>query len=148
MPIPALDEDGFLPPGVHVCTTEELRRRFGTFQGSDRRPRLFARFLGFVEAIRKADIFTAIVVDGSFVTDKPAPNDIDLVLVLAADHDFEADLRPSQYSLVVPAFIRRQWGFDAVVAVENTPAYRAAISFFQMARGHPSRTKGVLRIAL
>lgn len=38
--------------------------------------------------------------DGSFVTAKSEPNDIDLVLVLAADHDFSADLPPVHYNLL------------------------------------------------
>ena len=29
MPIPDLSPDGYLPPGIHACTLEEIRERFG-----------------------------------------------------------------------------------------------------------------------
>jgi hypothetical protein len=41
MPIPDLDQGGFLPPGVHDCSLEEIGERFARFQVSDRRMRLF-----------------------------------------------------------------------------------------------------------
>ena len=40
MPIPLLNENGLLPMGIHICILEEIRQRFGRFQGSDRRPHL------------------------------------------------------------------------------------------------------------
>ena len=78
MPIPALDPDGFLPVGVHDGTLDELKARFGSFQGSDRRPQLWARFVEFVNETRAVGLVRALLVDGSFVTAKPDPNDIDL----------------------------------------------------------------------
>ena len=36
--------------------------------------------------------FEAILVDGSFVTGKLAPNDVDILAVLRPGHDFERDL--------------------------------------------------------
>jgi len=41
MPIPALNEHGLLPAGIHDCTLDELKSRFGSFQISDRRNQLF-----------------------------------------------------------------------------------------------------------
>jgi len=43
MPIPPLNTHGLLPVGIHVTTLDEIRLRFGLFQGSDRRPRLYDR---------------------------------------------------------------------------------------------------------
>jgi len=37
-----------------------------------------------------------VLVDGSFVTAKPEPVDLDLVLVVSANHDFSADFQPSE----------------------------------------------------
>jgi hypothetical protein len=37
----------------------------------------------------------AVLIDGSFVTAKPDPNDIDIVLVVAADYNFSKDLAPT-----------------------------------------------------
>ena len=57
----------------------------------------------------------------SFVTAKPAPNDIDVVSVLRPGHDFERDLPMSQYALVSRAALHRRFGFDVIVAERDTP---------------------------
>src|SRR5437763_745258 len=51
MPIPDLNADGLLPTGLFDCTLEEIRQRFGSFQGSERRPHLFARLEQTVEQL-------------------------------------------------------------------------------------------------
>jgi len=48
MPIPALSEKGFLPPGVHGCSLDEVRQSFGMFNSTDRRPKLFKKLDAFV----------------------------------------------------------------------------------------------------
>jgi hypothetical protein len=94
MPIPALNDDGFLPEGVHDCTLAEVQARFGQFQRTDRRCHLFERLEVFLSHAKATGLVTAVILDGSFVTDKDAPSDIDLILVLRPDHDFAASLRP------------------------------------------------------
>jgi hypothetical protein len=79
MAIPALDPNGVLPAGVHDCTLEEIKSRFGSFQGSDRRPQLFSRLETFLTEARGVEIVQSVLVDGSFVTAKADPNDIDLL---------------------------------------------------------------------
>ena len=68
MPIPVLEKSGFLAPGVHECTLAEIRVRFGSFQGTSRRPDLFDKLEAFIVAARSAGIVRSLVVDGSFVT--------------------------------------------------------------------------------
>ena len=100
MPIPALNAEGFLPAGIFDCSLPDVRERFGSFQGSDTRPRLFKRLEELVVAMQRSTLFEVLLLDGSFVTAKPAPNDIDLVAVLRPGHDFERDLPMSEYALV------------------------------------------------
>ena len=100
MPIPPLDANGLLPTGVHDCTLEEIKARFGTFQDSDRRPRLFAKLELFLTEARASRVIQCVYLDGSFVTGKPEPNDIDLIVVVAPDHDFGADLSAREYSVL------------------------------------------------
>ncbi|MBI1924574.1 hypothetical protein HYR99_10015 [Candidatus Poribacteria bacterium] len=78
MPIPNFDEKGLLPPGVHDCSLEEIMERFGTFQVTDCRVGLYAQLQAFLEEVRSTRLAVAVIVDGSFVTSKPAPEDIDL----------------------------------------------------------------------
>jgi hypothetical protein len=42
----------------------------------------------------------AVLIAGSFVTSKPDPNDIDIVLVVTANYDFSKDLPPTLYNLL------------------------------------------------
>ncbi len=82
MPIPELNQDGFLPEGIHAASLEEVRERFGRFQRTDRRPALFAKLSTYMAEVRASGLVVAVIVDGSFVTAKDEPSDIDLILVL------------------------------------------------------------------
>ena len=88
------------------------------------------------------------MVDGSFVTAKPDPGDIDLVLVVATSHDFSADLRPAHYSLLAQRRVRRRFGFDIVVVKNGSENLELAVAFFQQVKQRPSVKKGILRIRL
>jgi hypothetical protein len=148
MPIPALNTDGFLPAGLFDCTLPELRAHFGVFRGSDHRVRLFTRLEELASAMRASGLFEALVVDGSFVTGKLVPNDIDLVAVLGPGHDFERDLPMSEYSLVSRALLHRRFGFDVIVAEQDSSLYRTYIEFFSRVREAPDLRKGLLRLRL
>jgi hypothetical protein len=83
LPIPNLNEQGLLPPGMHNCSLEEIGERFGTFQSTDRRPRLYEKLQVFLQQVRSIDLAIAVIVNGSFVTSKADPNDIDLIISVA-----------------------------------------------------------------
>jgi hypothetical protein len=89
-----------------------------------------------------------LIIDGSFVTAKLAPNDVDLVAVLKSGHDFERDLRMSEYALVSRALLRRRFGFDVIVAEEGSTLYRTYVEFFSRVREAPVMRKGLLRLLL
>jgi hypothetical protein len=148
MPIPPLDQHGFLPVGVHDCTLNELKARFGSFQISDRRPQLFTRFEAFLSEARASGLVVSVVVDGSFVTAKPEPNDIDLILVVPPDHSFAAGLTPLEYGILSKRRVHRRYGFDLLVACADSDEYRRYVRFFQQIRFEPGRFKGILRLKL
>ena len=89
-----------------------------------------------------------IIIDGSFVTDKDSPEDIDLVIVLAPGHDYSRELRPFQYNVLFKQFIRRRYGFDILVGLADSDEYREYLAFFGRVRGRPDLRKGLLRIRL
>ena len=130
------------------CTLHELQARFGAFRGSDHRARLFARLEALVLAMRSSGLFAALIIDGSFVTAKPAPNDIDLVAVLKSGHDFERDLPMSEYALVSRTLLRRRFGFDVVVAEPDSVLYKTYVEFFSQVREAPGERKGLLLLRL
>jgi uncharacterized protein DUF6932 len=76
--LPPFDEHGNLPAGIHRCTIEELAARFGS--GSEERLTELSELLGFIAAAQRAGV-RRLLVNGSFVTSKSAPNDVDVVIL-------------------------------------------------------------------
>lgn len=151
--IPALN-DGVLPLGVHQCTFEEVQNAFGRFSRSDQRPRLTHKLKQFITAARRSGIVSAVVVDGSYITAKPEPGDIDLILVLRADFDVSQELSPIDYNIQSKRMVKHLYGFDVFPAIEGSVAYDRYVSDFSRVRlDDPEQTttqrhKGLLRIEL
>jgi hypothetical protein len=148
MAIPTFNEHGWLPEGIHDCRLEEVAERFATFQSSERRPQLWEKFVEFMSEAKACGLVEAVLVDGSFVTAKSDPNDIDLVLVVGASHDFAADLPPTHYGVLAQRRVRRRFGFDIVVVKTGTENLEQAAAFFQQVKQQPDVNKGILRISL
>ena len=91
--IPPFNDEGYLPPGVHRATLDDIHARFG--RESELRRVQMESLRWLIELARRAGVLR-IVVNGSFVTDKLEPNDVDCVLLIAAgfprDDAAEADL--------------------------------------------------------
>src|SRR5688572_11318179 len=80
--IPALRPDGYLPDGLHRASESDVTFRFGT--GSQRRRKLAIRLRRWIDLARQIGA-VRFLVDGSFVTAKPDPNDVDAVVLLPSD---------------------------------------------------------------
>ncbi len=91
--IPEFNNVGYLPPGLHPATVEEIHQRFGS--ETELRRVQMESLDWLIELGQKAGI-RRFVVNGSFVTDKLEPNDVDCVLLIEAgfpcDEAAEADL--------------------------------------------------------
>ena len=85
--IPPYNDDGYLPAGIHLAKLEEISARFG--QGSDLRHAQMESVKWLVDLARRAGA-TRIVLNGSFVTDKFEPNDVDCVLLIGSDFPLDA----------------------------------------------------------
>jgi hypothetical protein len=151
--IPQLN-DGVLPVGIHPCTFEEIVNVFGRFNRSDKRPRLTERLKQYVFDASNSGIASAVIVDGSYITQKPEPSDVDLILVLRADFDLAQELRPFEYNIQSKRMVRRLYGFDVLPARDGSVAYDRYVSDFSRVRlDDPEQTtnqryKGLLRIEL
>ncbi len=85
--IPPFDDSGCLPPGIHPATLAEIEERFG--RPSELRRAQMESLRRMVELAARAGV-ERIVLNGSFVTDIMEPNDVDCVLLLAADYPRDA----------------------------------------------------------
>ena len=146
--IPPFNEHGWLADGIHDCTMDEAGERFGAFQNTDRRPQLWATFADYIGDAKACGLVEVVLVDGSFVTATPEPNDIDIVVVVAPSHDFSRDLPPGHYNLLAQRRVRMRFGFDIVVVKNDSDNLEQAVAFFQQVKQQPGVRKGILRIKL
>lgn len=77
MPMPAFTDRGILPEGVHTCTLLEAQQNLCTNEGRSAIWNGLIDFLTWALQLPQPD---AYLLDGSFVTDKPLPHDIDVVV--------------------------------------------------------------------
>ena len=85
MTLPAFNDEGDLPPGVHRATLRETLERFG--QGSMQRRAVADRLKRLYELVSSTGHLARFVVFGSFVTAKEEPNDVDIVLIMEDTFD-------------------------------------------------------------
>lgn len=81
-----LNADGFLPEGIHGADLVEIKTVF-VDNSNKRREDIFAALEKYIDALRtllKDTPFT-IWIDGSFVTRKSVPNDVELAVFLTPD---------------------------------------------------------------
>lgn len=88
MPLPPFNAAGDLPPGVHNAPLREVLARFG--QGSPRRVAVASRLVRIDQLARSTGHLSRIVVFGSFVTNKPEPNDVDVFLLMEDSFDVDS----------------------------------------------------------
>lgn len=96
MSLPSLNANGDLPLGVHATTLLEIEQRFGT--GSKQRELVFDRLRRIRELAASTGRLVRFAVFGSFVTNEPHPNDVDVVLVM--DDEFDLASVDAQTALV------------------------------------------------
>lgn len=150
MAIPDFVAPGFLPPGVHDASLEDIAARFG--HENDRRTELFGKLEQFVGLAKQFALFTAFFVDGSFVTDKPSPGDIDGVLELPRADFARLLVHPKALQLLDRAAVKKT--YEVHLFIEPPPSPMGA--FFQRMRPEeaivrgvqPDACRGILRVSL
>ena len=87
MTLPDLNEYGDLPVGVHQATLTELLKRFGS--GTEQRRNVGRRLTMIHRFANGTGCLDRMVVFGSFITSKPEPRDVDVVLIMKDDFQLE-----------------------------------------------------------
>ena len=77
--IPHFDDSGFLPPGIHSASLDEIEARFGRQSELRRVQSESVRWMA--DLARRAGV-QRIILNGSFVSDIMEPNDVDCVLLV------------------------------------------------------------------
>lgn len=87
MPLPPFNDAGDLPPGIYRATLSEVLQRFG--DGSHQREVVGERLRRIYHIAKSTGVLVRFIVYGSFITDKPDPADVDVMLVM--DNAFDGD---------------------------------------------------------
>jgi len=141
--IPTFRPDGYLPLGVHVASEVDLTFRFGS--SGPRRRRLILRVRRWIELARHVGA-TRLLVDGSFVTAKDDPWDVDAVILLPADFEGQVEKGvPSALDLESMLLSRRP---EEIFAAETNEDWNEWIEFFSRTREADGRRKGLVEIEL
>ena len=88
MTLPNLNHAGELPEGVHQTTMDEVIARFGS--GTSQRQTVTARLQRIYQLAKDTAKLQRLIIFGSYITAKPEPNDIDIVLIFDDDFDITA----------------------------------------------------------
>ena len=96
MPLPDLTDSGDLPLGVHRASLRETLDRFAI--GHPQRIAVGERLQRIHRVAAATRRLVRFVVFGSFVTDKPEPNDVDVFLIM--DDSFDGDTLAGESALL------------------------------------------------
>jgi hypothetical protein len=150
MPIPPLTKHGVLPAGIHPCTVHEAKR----FAADGRRAQIWKKFNSFIGWIKPWGVFRVYYIDGSFVTDKPDPRDIDVVLELPAPksgvlHAF--DLRLLDQAYIKSKYMVHLWFWFH--GAQNVNDFRLFFQYVRLGEARqrglqPNDKKGILKLDL
>jgi hypothetical protein len=149
LPIPSLTSDGLLPVGIHDCTLSEIE---ATYARNYKRRQVWGRFSEFLEHLKGIPGLNAVYVDGSFVTDKEKPSDVDIVIEYD-DGRTRVRLAQTYWFLRQKDKVKHRYSVD-VLGCLKTEKSPAMVELFQMLRVEdaiqrgvpPDTRKGILRI--
>jgi predicted nucleotidyltransferase len=107
MRVSPFNEQGDLPSGVHQAMLAEVLVRFG--HGAPQRVIVTERLQRVIALAQRTGKLERVFLWGSYVTDKPEPEDIDLFLVMSADF-VSSDYRGATRSVFDSATAERTLG--------------------------------------
>jgi hypothetical protein len=141
--IPALRDDGYLPVGLHVASEADVLFRFGS--STPRRRRLAVRLRRWVELARRVKA-RRLLIDGSFITAKPEPNDIDAVVYLSPG--FSDQIEHSDDAALELEHMLLTRHPEEIFAAEDEQDWNEWIEFFSRTREAGGRRKGLVEVEL
>ncbi|MCY4584367.1 MAG: hypothetical protein OXE50_16475 [Chloroflexi bacterium] len=139
--IPQFDEQSVLPPGMYDTSFGEISLRFG---GTQQREKLISGLESYLRIWDESGFLSSVIIDGSFVTKKLNPGDIDMILAPKAEALFSLEFNALMRSFSLNrSFTKREFGCEAFIAATEEEL-KGWIEFFRHDR--LGRVKGLLRI--
>lgn len=141
--IPDFRDDGYLPEGLHLAAEADVTFRFGS--DTPRRRRLALRLRRWIELSRAVSA-RRLFGDGSFVTAKPEPNDVDAVVWLPDDFVTRVSSGNLEAMDLETMLLTRHP--EEIFAAEDRRDWDEWLEFFSRTREPDGRRKGVVEIEL
>lgn len=148
-----------LPAGFHDLDDSSIKSLLvEAFPKSVRRSMLYCNYIQLLEQLKQINhqvyCFSEVWIDGSFTTEKPEPDDIDILLVL----DFNAlnslpeTLKPLVSTLLNREYVKLNYNIDVLLLPENHPEmdYQERRSYWRGWFGFDRKEnpKGLVRVML
>jgi hypothetical protein len=141
--LPDFRADGYLPEGLHVASEADVTFRFGSTGA--RRRRLALRVRRWLLLARQVGA-RRFLVDGSFVTAKAEPNDVDAVVLLPIDFQGQID-RATEAALELEHMLLTRHP-EEIFAAEDETDWNEWVEFFSRTREADGRRKGLVEVQL
>ncbi|MBI5324228.1 MAG: hypothetical protein HZB41_02935 [Ignavibacteriae bacterium] len=116
------------PAGFKDINENEISQIFvDQFINNDKRKYLVERFFVLLEKFKELGINAEVWIDGSFVTKKPEPGDIDIIFFLNGN---EINILPNDKKMFLDYFtkndiIKLRYHCDIYVVLNNDPNWRS-----------------------
>jgi hypothetical protein len=141
--IPAFRRDGYLPEGLFLASEAEITFRFGA--ANPRRRRLAIRLRRWIELARAVGAIR-LCIDGSFVTSKAKPKDVDAVVLLPQDFENKT-LAGDRSALELEEMLLTRHP-EEIFAAEDAQDWDDWVEFFSRTREADGRRKGLVEVTL
>lgn len=110
-------DNGYLTPGIHSYTISNFEKQFiDHFPSSRTRKKLYINFKKWLRKVSKIQTPRFIWLDGSYITEKSNPNDIDLVIFYRPEQ-IKSEKEAQKINILVH-HTSRAYGCDAYVAFD------------------------------
>lgn len=141
--IPDFRPDGYLPEGMYLAAEAEMTFRFGT--ANRRRRQLILRVRRWIQLARKVQA-PRLFIDGSFITAKEEPNDVDAVVMLPDDFEYQIAAGSDTATEFEQMLLTRRP--EEIFAAEDETDWLEWVEFFSRTRESDGRRKGLVEIQL
>jgi hypothetical protein len=141
--IPDFRPDGYLPEGMFLASQAEVTFRFGS--ANRVRRRLILRVRRWIELAREIHALR-LFIDGSFITAKPEPNDVDAVVLLPPDFDEQVAASLDAATEFDEMLLTRRP--EEIFAAEDEGDWNEWVEFFSRTREADGRRKGLVEVGL
>ena len=125
MSIPDFNSYGLLPEGIYTATIDEIEEKFCNIGDTKKRKNLFHTFKHYLEGLKAHNVKYDLYIDGSFVTKKCSPGDIDILLF----YDWKYNNRDWEYLLSDDIIKIKFNGLQVLPAFLGTESEELTIEF-------------------